>query len=254
MHNPRTTSGPPALTRHSPASLTAEERAGIERFVTAFIAYPKAKLHAVLDSADYVWLCHDPDGRLVGTTAVRRVQVQVGSEEVRVIYTYMVAIDPAYRRVNLTAKMGVRTFLIERLSAPRRALYWLALAASPAGYLQMARNFPTCWPRPGASFPEAERSVLVQALECLGMDQVESFEGCFRLRDEFGVSDQEQAPHRWAGADAEIDFFLRVNPDYQRGSDLACLCPLGFASVAEGAMRQVLRRIRLPRLTRRTTS
>lgn len=230
------------ITRREPAALSAAEREDIAAFVTRSIPYPRARLDHTIDAADYLWLARDTAGTLVATTALRLVPARRGGRAVTLLYTAMLVIDPSCRRLNLVRRFGLRSYLRERTRAPLTPLYWMIFAASPAGFLQMARNFDTYWPKPGAPMPAAERDVLRQALAYLGIDKVEELDGCFRLPDDFGVTDPTQAPHRWDRSDPEVDFFLRVNPDYQRGSDLACLCPLSIVPLGAAIARQLRRR------------
>lgn len=237
-----------SIRRHTPAALTANLRDEIAVFVTRFIDYPRRRLERTLDAADYVWLCRDRDGRLVGTTAIRRFDMTLERRAVSVIYTAAVAVDPAWRRVGLIGRMGARSFLWERARRPLREVLWLSLAASPAGYLQMARSHARCWPRAGEPVPPAVGALLAELASRLGASTVERVDGCIRLPDDFGVSDPAQAPARWERTDPDVDFFLRVNPDYQRGSDLMCLAPLSAVAIARALLRSALRdaRSRIP--------
>lgn len=75
---------------------------------------------------------------------------------------------------------------------------------------------------------------------------MEEVDGCLRLPDDFGVSDPGQHPSRWDRSEPDVDFFLRVNPNYRRGSDLVCLCPLGVVEMAGGIARSVARTVARP--------
>lgn len=230
-----------SIRRHAPAALTPTLRDEIAGFVTRFIDYPRDRLERALDAADYVWLCRDRDGRLVGTTAIRLFDTTLERRAATVIYTAAVAVDPAWRRVGLIGRMGARSFLRERLRRPLREVLWLSLAASPAGYLQVVRSHARCWPRVGEAVPPAVGALLLELAARLGASRVERVDGCIRLPDDFGVSDPSQAPARWDRADPDVDFFLRVNPDYQRGSDLMCLAPVNALAVARTLLRAALR-------------
>ena len=208
-----------SISRREPASLSLTERDALFAFVTAFIPYPRARFDKAIDPADYLWLAHDRTGAIVGTSVVRVLSGRLRGREVKVVYTAMAVVDAACRRLALIPRFGVRTFLRERLRAGFSPMYWLFLAASPAGFLQMAHNASTYWPRPGVPMPDAERELLRQLLAQLGMERIEEVEGCFRLPDDFGVTDPTQDGQYWNRSDPSVDFFLRVNPDYQRGSD-----------------------------------
>lgn len=233
------------ITRHKPSSLSAEERAKLEAFVRQFIDYPHEKFESVLGAAEYLWQCRDAAGALVGTTAVRPVPVRVNSREATVLLTTIVAIHPTYRRLRILPLLGARTFLLERLRAPFRALYWMAFTASPSAYLQLTRNCPVGWPRVGQKTPTTMRALMLDVVRYLGVEQYEELEDGVRLSDDFGVSDWRQHPQLWDRSDPDVDYFLRMNPRYQTGSDLAVLCPLDTAQ----AMGFVFRALRGGRRT-----
>lgn len=213
------------------------------RFVRRFIAYPPSKLEEVMNRADYLWLCLDETGELVGTTAVRMLRIVSQGKATTILYTAMVAIAPEHRRAGLVPRMGLASYVVEKARAPWTPIYWLSLSASPSAYLLMARNFVEFWPRRDAPMPREERSILDQALRLLGVSRIEEVDGCVRLPDDFGVSDADQHPSKWDRSDADVDFFLSVNPEYVRGSDLACLCPLGLSRLLEAMLRQAFNRM-----------
>ncbi|APR79776.1 Hypothetical protein A7982_05123 [Minicystis rosea] len=226
---------------HEPAKLTHADRDEIERFVIRHSNWSRQRLDEALDAATYVWLCYD-GRRLIGSTAVKRLSARLHGREVTVIYTSVVAVDHAYRRLGLIARMGMKSFFIERMRAPLRPIYWLALAGSPAGYLQMTRNFETFWPRAGVEMPDGARTVLEQSLSALGITDINRVEGSYVLTDDFGVLDKDQDPEHWDRSAADVDFFLRVNPEYRRGFDLACLCPLELTTLGTSFLRRTLLR------------
>ena len=231
----------PRISRRAPVTLTAAERERIAAFVMASIPYPRDRFDRTIDKADYLWLAYDEAGTLVGTSAVRTLPAHAEGRAVTLLYTAMVVIAPAYRRHGLIARFGMRTYLRERALAPLRGVYWLSLAASPSGFSQMAHNFAAAWPRRDQPMPPLVRDLFGQAFAILGLDEVEEVEGCFRVRDTFGVADETQAPHLWDRKNPHVDFFLRVNPDYQRGADIACLCPLDIVSLSVAIARQLQR-------------
>ncbi len=239
------------VVRCDAADLTVADHDRIQSFLTRYMLCDRRTLDATLDAATYIWLCLDTKGRIVGTTAVRRVELAAGvgghGRSPVVVYTSVVAVNPDYRRVGLPARMGLKTYLRERLRAPLRPLYWLAEAASPSGYLQMARNFAVFWPRPHVDMPSGPDAVLKGTLVAAGVTRIERVGGAYRVFEDFGVIEREQAPDRWDRTDTAIDFFLRSNPDYWTGAALVCLAPLNFIAVARAVAAvafKVLRRRR----------
>ena len=231
------TSAAVRVVRVNAADLTALDHDRIESFITRYGLYDRKTLDATLDAATYVWLCLDSAGRIVGTTAVRRIELaaSVGnhSRPPVVVYTSVVAVDPAHRQLGLPAQMGMKTYLLERMRTPLRPLYWLAEAVSPAGYLQMARNFAVFWPRPDVVMPVRPTAVLEATLAAAGVTRIKRVGGAYLVQEDFPVIEREQAPDRWRRTDADVNFFLRINPDYWTGAALVCLAPLNVIAVAK---------------------
>lgn len=233
------------VVRVNAAELTAADHDRIQSFISVYSLYDRHTLDATLDAATYVWLCLDAKGRIVGTTAVRRIQLASGvgghSAPPTVVYTSVVAVNPAYRRLGLPARMGLKTYLLERLRAPFTPLYWLAEAVSPAGYLLMARNFPHFWPRPGQRVPAKAQAVIDATLAAAKVSVFDRVGDAHVVLEDYPVIEREQAPDRWNRSDANVDFFLRTNPDYWAGAALICLAPLNFLAVTRAVTRVALR-------------
>lgn len=239
------------VVRVSAAELTGADHDRIQSFISLYSLYDRKTLDATLNAATYVWLCLDRIGRIVGTTAVRRVVLEAGvgghRRPATVAYTSVVAVNPVYRRLGLPAKMGLKTYLVERMRSPMTPLYWLAEAVSPAGYLLVARNFAHFWPQPRIAVPPAAQEVIDATLASVGVTRVVRAGGLRIVQEDYPVIEREQAPDRWDRADPAVDFFLRSNPDYWAGAALICLTPLNIAAVTRAVVSaavKVLRRRR----------
>lgn len=237
------------VVRVNAAELTVADHDRIQSFITLYSLYDRKTLDATLDAATYVWLCLDRKGRIVGTTAVRRIELPAGvGGHVRpatVVYTSVVAVNPAYRQLGLPAKMGLKTYLFERLRSPLTPLYWLAEAVSPAGYLLVARNFAHFWPQPRIAIPLEAQAVIDATLAAVGVTRIVKAGGLRVVQEDYPVIEREQAPDGWDRRDPAVDFFLRTNPDYWAGAALICLTPLNLVAVTRavaGAALKVLRR------------
>jgi hypothetical protein len=228
------------VVRVNTAELTTADHDRIESFITRYCIYERKTLDATLDAATYIWLCLDPKGRIVGTTAVRRIRLKSGVgghlRSPTCVYTSVVAVNPTYRRLGLPAKMGLKTYLHERLRAPLTPLYWLAEAVSPAGYLLMARNLVQFWPRPAQPVPDYVRSVIEATLEAAGVTRIVPVGSAYLVQEDYPVIEREQAPDRWKRGDPDVDYFLRTNPDYWTGAGLVCLAPLNLIDVTRAVV------------------
>ena len=241
---------PPAarVVRCDAAELTAVDHERIFSFITKYSLYDRATLDTTLAAATYVWLCLDSMGRLVGTTAVRRLELDAGVGDHRrrptVVYTSVVAVDPAYRGQGLPARMGLKTYIRERMRSPFTPLYWLAEAVSPSGYLLMARNFAHFWPQPGIAVPNRAKSVIGVTLAAAGVTRIDRSGHAHLVHEDYPVIEREQAPDRWDSDDPDIGFFLRTNPDYWTGTALVCLAPLNLIGVARAVAGVALKVLR----------
>jgi hypothetical protein len=229
------------VVRRSTAALTVADRDRIEAFINRYALFDRSTLDNALRSATYIWLCLDPQDRIVGTTSVRRLHLERGVgghlRAPTVVYTSVVAVNPDFRRGGLPARMGLKTYLYERFRSPLAPLYWLAEAISPAGYLQMARNFDVYWPRPREPVPAQAQDVMDATLAAAGVTRVERVGSARLVREDYPVIEREQAPDRWDRKDHAVDYFLRTNPDYWTGAALVMLAPLNAYAVAADVTR-----------------
>ncbi len=238
------------VVRCDSGQLTGSDNSRIESFISRYMLYDRKRLDAALEQATYIWLCLDRVGRIVGTTAVRRIELPAAVGKHRrppvVTYTSVVAINPAYRRLGLPARMGMKTYLYERWRAPLNPLYWVAEAVSPAGYLQLARNLKVFWPQPGAVMPPRARAVLEATLAAARVGRFDRIGDAYLVFEDFGIIEREQSPDRWKRTDADVDYFLRINPDYWTGVAVVCLAPLNVFAVGKAvgsrALKILLRR------------
>lgn len=246
-----TQSGAPStvrVVRVNAAELTVADHDRIQSFITLYSLYDRKTLDATLDAATYVWLCLDRKGRIVGTTAVRRIVLAAGvgghRRPATVAYTSVVAVNPVYRRLGLPAKMGLKTYLVERMRSPFTPLYWLAEAVSPAGYLLVARNFAHFWPQPRIAVPPAAQAVMDATLAAVGVTRIVRAGGLRIVQEDYPVIEREQAPDRWDRSDPAVEFFLRSNPDYWAGAALICLTPLNIGAVTRAVTSAALKVLR----------
>lgn len=237
------------VVRLNTTELTTADFDRVESFISRYTLYERAVLEAQLRAATYIWLCLDSKGRIVGTTAVRRLRIPAGTGghtmAATVVYTSVVAVNPAYRRLGLPARMGLKTYMTERLRAPVSPLYWVAEAVSPAGYLLMARNLRVFWPSPGRATPARTKAVIEATLAAAGVTRIDRVGDAYIVHEDYPVIEREQAPDKWNRADADVDFFLRTNPDYWAGAAIVCLTPLNLYAVGRsvtGVALKVLRR------------
>lgn len=239
------------VARCKSADLTVADHDRIHGFIARYSLYDRKTLDVALDAATYVWLCTDSAGRIVGTTAVRRVQLPAGvgghNRPVTVLYTSVGAVDAAYRRLGLPSRMGLKTYLFERWRSPLTPLYWLAEAVSPSGYLQMARNFDVFWPKPGVKVPAHANAIIEATLNAAGAPRITYVDDARLVNEDNPVIERDQAPDRWDRSDPAVGFFVRTNPDYWTGAALVCLAPLNIMAVTKavvGVFLKVLRRKR----------
>jgi GNAT superfamily N-acetyltransferase len=242
------------VVRCNTAELTSADHDRIHSFISTYMLFEREALDAALNAAAYIWLCLDGKGRIVGTTAIRRFQLAPGvgglGGAATVVYTSVVAVNPAYRRLGLPAKMGLKTYVYERMRAPIAPLYWVAEAISPAGYLLVVRNLTDFWPQPGQPVPHHAKAIIEATLAAAGIKRISRSGDAHIVYEDYPIIEREQAPDRWDEGDRDVGYFLRTNPDYWAGAAIVCLAPLNILSVSR-AVFSVATKVLLRRKRRR---
>lgn len=127
----------------------------------------------------------------------------------------------------------VRYLWSQKLRRPGRACYWFLITKGYKTYLLMANNFPRCYPHPAHPTPPREQARLMQVARLLYPDSYREDSG---LIVHAGPADAHCALRMHVApideallrGNPKVAFFVEKNPDWQSGSELACLAEMTY--------------------------
>lgn len=190
-----------------------------------------------LAAKDFVLLGTDA-GAIVGFCAVVIFQHEHEGRMVGFYYTGDTVFHPRYWGQKGLHWATLREWIRWKLRHPRTPLYWYLICSGHRTYLALVRNFPTYWPRHDRPTPDLARRLLDgigrRRFGDLwhperGVVSTGGIQPLFRP----SLSPLDPAVRTLP----EVDWFLRTNPGYARGDELAMI-----ALVDAEAIRWMTRR------------
>ncbi len=233
----------PVKTRVVPSGgLTPNDLDDIWRLTTRYVEADRPYFERKLRELPEVALFRTVSGDLVGVSALEVYRVRYEGRTPSVIFTSSVVIDERYRRQNLVLRLGVRTYLREKLRRPWAPIFWFFDTFSYKSYVLLARNLAEFWPRREQPTPTGPASLMdFLSKQRYGADWIPAAgvvnrSGKKRLRPETAPIDE------FLRQDPDIGFFDRANPGHREGDMLVCLCPLTLGNMASAITRGLRRR------------
>jgi hypothetical protein len=234
-----------STTVHATGTLTPRQWNDIWVLTQEFYDVERDYAEAELRRRQRIALFHMNDA-LLGMAAIDRFPARFRGRDIIVISTTHVLLRENWRGRNLLQKLGLRTFLAERVRHPLTPIYWFFDASSYKSYLLLPRNFRQFWPRHGQATPEPYVALIDQlATQVYGPAWRPALgivvrSGQKRLR--------ETAAPLILGRDSDpdLEFYARANPGHAEGDMLLCLCPLTLRNWLSLLRRAIRRRRRFP--------
>jgi 3',5'-cyclic AMP phosphodiesterase CpdA len=161
--------------------------------------------------------------QIVGFSTLGIFTFKLGGREAKGLFSGDTIIEQAYRGSRSLQGAFARKLLWEALKAPLTPQYWLLISKGYKTYLLMARNFPEYYPRRGKSQPHLE-GLVTEYCDALFPGKLDTArmvldfgDGANCLHDHVAeITDVERQ-------DADIAYFERRNPSWQRGTELPCI-------------------------------
>jgi hypothetical protein len=188
-----------------------------------------------------VILLHDRrSGALKGFSTIQVRPLRVGNDQATLVFSGDTVVDRAYWGQKQLQLAFARVLAVQKLRAPRRAVYWFLVSKGWRTYLLLANAFPHAVPR----FDRADDVALRAILECVARDR---FSGQYDGRT--GVVRYATAHERVRTgvapltptllANPHIRFFAAKNPGHESGDELACLAEVRLMDLARSSARFV---------------
>ena len=120
-----------------------------------------------------------------------------------------------------------RYVLAAKLRRPHRPLYWMLISKGYKTYLMMRRNYPRSFPSPAGAAPPAVRAALEGFYTKKFGATYDPATDISDVGDEGNTASGDAAvPPDELLSDPDVAFFVRKNPRYREGKELACLAEI----------------------------
>lgn len=180
----------------------------------------------------HVILLRSDDGELQGFSTLQVTDHECEGRKYRAIFSGDTVLrETFWGNGHLARAFGAYIFKVRLkalITAPRTAVYWFLLSKGFKTYLIMANNFPTHFPRPDRTTPpyfdKLRRQYYTQRYSqtnCYFDGDIGILvpEAGRRMRLKHGVAN----PPIGNRGNTKIDFFVRTNPNWSQGEELACV-------------------------------
>lgn len=213
-----------------------------ELFSRYYRAVNWPRFEADLREKDYVILLRDSrTGSLQGFSTQKILRATVLDHEVRAVFSGDTVIDPAYWGEQELVRSWCSFAGRVRSEEPETPLYWFLITKGYRTYLYLPVFYHDYYPRHDGPTPVFDQAVLDVLARSKFGSFYQSRAGTIRFPRSMGHLAPELAvvpPGRQE--DLRVRFFLDRNPDYAKGTELACL-----TEVCEANMKSIARRFYL---------
>jgi len=180
-----------------------------------------------LKSKDTVFIIDDRYRSMVEFSTLAVLEIKIGSEPVRVVFSGDTIIDRKHWGSQAFAFAWIREIARIKSAAPNKPLYWLLISKGYRTYRYLdafALEFTPDWR--GSVHPELDalrNAIAVQMFE----DYFDAQSGIVSWPEPRGrlVSELVALSERELQR-ADVRFFVERNPGFARGDELVCLCRL----------------------------
>ena len=219
-----------------------EVSALFELFSKYYRAVNWTRFEADLREKDFVILLRDSQsGEMKGFSTQKVMRAEVRGVEVRAIFSGDTIIDPAYWGEQELVRSWCSFAGQVRAEEPETPLYWLLITKGYRTYLYLPVFYNDYYPRQESPAPLFEQAVLNQLARSKFGSFYDPRNGRIRFPRSMGHLAPELAEVPGARLeDPRVRFFLERNPEYAKGTELACL-----TEVSENNMKSIAKRFYL---------
>lgn len=203
-----------------------------------FLDVDRDRFQGDLAAQQWVLLFRDASDRIQGFSTLSKYTSGDDQDAVTVIYSGDTIVDRRFWGHRALPRNWIRAVRSLHAADDPADLYWLLLTSGFRTY----RFLPVFWrrfhPRPEGDEPGLRPLRDRLAAERFG-DAFDPTEGIVRLTRHYRLRPElaEAPPGR--REDQHIDFFLRCNPGYTDGDELACIAPLHDANLTRAGARML---------------
>jgi hypothetical protein len=191
-----------------------------------------------LAEKDGVVILTGPDGCLSGFSTQKTLRADVAGREVRALFSGDTVIDRSQWGEQELCRGWSRYAGKVLAEEPDTPLYWLLVSKGYRTYLYLPLFFREFYPRVDIIAPPFEQQVLHTFASLKFGEHYDAGTGLIAFPHSMGQLTGELAivpPHR--RDHAHVRFFLERNPDYARGTELACLAQISLENLTSFGRR-----------------
>lgn len=121
-----------------------------------------------------------------------------------------------------------------KLMTPKEPLYWCLISKGHKTYLMMKRNFES-------SFPDFSRETPKDILDIQHAYYLDRYQGYYKPQTGLIIFPESKGqvvgdlakPDEKAKLNSHVQHFLKLNPNYEKGEELACIAEIRFSDFAK---------------------
>lgn len=183
-----------------------------------------------LSDKDIVFLLLDQkDQQIQGFSTLKNLKVSFENKIYHASFSGDTIIEKAYWGQGALGVAFLKYLLLQKLKNPFRPYYWFLISKGYKTYLLMANNFPVHYPRFEKETPRKEQDLIHSLGEVLYGSSYKKNLGLIRFDD----STQKDALKGDVAPitvdllkNDRISYFVKKNPDWIKGDELACLAEM----------------------------
>ena len=177
-----------------------------------------------LEKKQWVGLLRDEDEMIQGFTTFAINPNGTGTSEYNIIFSGDTIISPAYWGSLELIKGGMHTGGQMVASEPNKKWYWLLISKGHRTYMYLPLFFKDYFPRYDEPYSEKLFSILNHSCKTLFGDNWKKEKGLVIFPESMGQLKPELAVATWDKKNKPpVAFFLKKNPGFHLGHELACL-------------------------------
>lgn len=207
--------------------LSADERVMYEIFARHYDCVSLERFLRDLREKDFVLLLRNADLRICGFSTQKVFRVSVGGTPVRAVFSGDTIVERAYWGEQELGRCWCRYVSSVYWEESDVALFWFLISKGYRTYLYLPLFFETFYPNCKAPTPSFEQRLLDTLASAKFPDHYRPQSGLI----EFPRSQGQLKPHLAEVParrlrDPHVQFFLKRNPAYAAGQELACLAEI----------------------------
>ena len=161
--------------------------------------------------------------------------------KVRAIYSGDTVVEQAYWGQKVLGVEFLRVLFLKKFSRPFEPLYWFLISKGYKTYLLMANNFKTHYPRHEVPTPAPQQAILDAVARRMFPNAYSTSDGLIRFPQSMGQLREGVAEitERELQAHPRIRYFAEKNPEWSKGTELACLAEMTFTLPFEYGIKRL---------------